>query len=108
MANGNSIARPVHGLRIISPVVAPLISRPNNRDRFMQIPTIVLPTGHCPFRRFRRIKSSIVRAEIRLRSAVRDPQELSDPGEKKKKMSLSGNIIERGERGFLLFLCNTR
>lgn len=37
-------ARPVRGLRIISLWwLAPLISRPNNRDRFMQIPTIASP-----------------------------------------------------------------
>lgn len=39
--------RPVHGLRIIRLFgvgpLPPLISRPNNRDRFMQIPTIAPP-----------------------------------------------------------------
>lgn len=42
--------RPVHGLRIISLWwLAPLISRPNNRDRFMQIPTIAPSSPSLPF-----------------------------------------------------------
>lgn len=41
--------RPVHGLRIISLWwLAPLISRPNNRDRFMQIPTIAPSSPSLP------------------------------------------------------------
>lgn len=55
---------------------AAIISRPNNRDRFMQISTITLPTSCRPFHRFRRIKSSIVRSEIRLLRVRPNPQEL--------------------------------